>query len=153
LQTNPIAAVMYGREWVFPTLEIFHIVGFSVAIGTIALVDLSLIGLGLERQTVSRLLRATAPLTLISLAIVLTAGAILFLTDPRSLPLQFIVSVQDDCPRCCNCLSLHHSPQCRFIPFPVTIQEHLSRSGVPRPLAQCGRQRPVYCFCISNSRP
>jgi hypothetical protein len=45
LQANPIAEAMYGKEWVFPTLEMFHIVGVGVAIETIALIDLSLLGL------------------------------------------------------------------------------------------------------------
>ena len=66
----------------FPILECCHILGFAVSIGTIAVVDFSLLGWGLERRSAARLLRDTAPWTLTALVLVLLAGAILFLTDP-----------------------------------------------------------------------
>ena len=34
----------------FPILECFHILGFAVTVGTIALVDFRLLGFGLRRQ-------------------------------------------------------------------------------------------------------
>ncbi len=80
--SNPLSALFAGREWVFPTFEIFHIVGFGISIGTIAVVDLSLLGLGLKPKAAPRLLRDTAPWTLIALVVVLVAGFVLFLTDP-----------------------------------------------------------------------
>lgn len=82
MQANPIAAALYGSEWIFPTLEIFHILGFGIAIGTIAVVDFSLLGLGFDSKAVPRLVKDTAPWTLIALVVVLIAGFGLFLTDP-----------------------------------------------------------------------
>ena len=80
--TNPISAALNSAEWIFPAAECFHIVGFAIAIGTIAVIDFSLIGGALPRKTTSQLLRDVAPWTLISLVIVITAGLVLFLTDP-----------------------------------------------------------------------
>ena len=82
LQANSVAAALNSAEWVFPTTEMFHIVGFGVSIGTIAAVDFSLLGIGLPRKSVPQLLRDTAPWTLAALVIVLIAGAVLFLTMP-----------------------------------------------------------------------
>ena len=82
LQANPVSALLNSYEWVFPGSEIFHIVGFGVAIGTIALVDFSLLGVGLHRKGTQQLLKNTAPWTLTALVIVILAGLILFLTDP-----------------------------------------------------------------------
>jgi hypothetical protein len=82
LQTNPVSVALNNLEWVFPTTEIFHIVGFGISIGTIAAIDFSLMGLGFQRKLAPRLLRDTAPWTLTALVIVLIAGAVLFLTDP-----------------------------------------------------------------------
>ena len=50
----------------FPILECFHILGFAMAVGTIALVDFRLLGFGL-RQNAGELAKALAPWTLFGL--------------------------------------------------------------------------------------
>jgi len=82
LQTNAVADALNSVEWVFPAAEIFHIVGFGIAIGTIAVTDLSLMGVGLPRKSTPQLLRYTSLWTLIALTIVILAGFVLFLTMP-----------------------------------------------------------------------
>jgi hypothetical protein len=67
---------------VFPILECFHILGFAVTVGTIALVDFRLFGFGLRRQSVSELAKALAPWTLFGLVLVLLSGPMLFSSDP-----------------------------------------------------------------------
>jgi hypothetical protein len=67
---------------VFPILECFHILGFAVTVGTIALVDFRLLGFGLLRQNVAELAKALAPWTLFGLATVLLSGPMLFSSDP-----------------------------------------------------------------------
>jgi len=66
----------------FPILECFHIVGFAIALGTIALVDFRLLGFGLRRQNAAELSKALAPWTLFGLALVLLSGPMLFSSDP-----------------------------------------------------------------------
>jgi hypothetical protein len=66
----------------FPILECFHIVGFAVAVGTIALVDFRLLGFGMRRQTAAELAKALAPWTLFGLVLVLLSGPMLFSSDP-----------------------------------------------------------------------
>jgi len=80
--TNAVSVALNSAEWIFPTCELFHIVGFGISIGTIAFVDLSLMGLEFTPKDTPRLLRATAPWTLVALVVVLTAGLLLFLTNP-----------------------------------------------------------------------
>ncbi len=82
LQANPVSAALNSATWIFPASEMFHIVGFAVSIGTIAVVDFSLLGAGLQRKSTPQLLRDTAPWTLTALVVVLIAGAVLFLTNP-----------------------------------------------------------------------
>jgi len=76
--TNPLN----NNEWAFPLTEIIHIAGFALSIGTIAIVDLRLLGLGMRRQSVAQLLKDTAPWTLAGLAIMLTTGPLIFSSDP-----------------------------------------------------------------------
>ena len=71
-----------GSELIFPTLEVFHILGFTVALGTIFMVDFRVLGWGMRRQAVADLARDLAPWTLVGLALVLLSGPIMFSSDP-----------------------------------------------------------------------
>jgi hypothetical protein len=75
---NPLNA----SELIFPTLEVMHIAGFAVLVGTIAMVDFRLLGLGLKRQKVSEVARDLGPWTILGLALVLLSGPMMFSSDP-----------------------------------------------------------------------
>jgi uncharacterized membrane protein len=77
--TNPLNQT----EWAFPVLECIHILGFALSIGTIAVVDLRLLGLGMRRQSAAQLAKGTAPWTLAGLAVMLISGPLIFSSDPR----------------------------------------------------------------------
>ena len=83
LQANPIGDALNNTEWAFPLAECFHIVFFAVAIGSIVLVDLRLLGLAFERHTPAELVRDTWVYTLVGLVVTVTAGMALFVSDPR----------------------------------------------------------------------
>ena len=78
LITNPLNSSAY----VFPTLECFHIVGFALSIGTVAIVDFSLLGIGMHRQTPAQLAKDTWLWTLGGLVLMLFSGLLLFSSDP-----------------------------------------------------------------------
>jgi hypothetical protein len=67
---------------VFPVLECLHIVGFALSVGTIAIVDFRLLGLGMRHQAVAEVAADLAPWTLVGLALMLTSGPLLFSSDP-----------------------------------------------------------------------
>jgi len=77
--TNPLN----NNEWSFPLLEIIHIVGFAIAIGTIFMVDLRLIGIGMRRQLSAQLAKDLAPWTLGGFAAVLMSGPLIWSSDPN----------------------------------------------------------------------
>lgn len=81
LLQNAIADALNNTEWAFPLAECFHIPAFALSIGTIALVDLRLMGVALKRVSTAKLLRDTEPWTLIGLVIVIFSGALLFLSQ------------------------------------------------------------------------
>ena len=78
LITNPLNSSAY----VFPTLECFHIVGFALSIGTVAIVDFSLLGIGMRRQTPAQLAKDTWLWTLSGLVLMFFSGLLLFSSDP-----------------------------------------------------------------------
>lgn len=75
---NPLNA----SELIFPTLEVCHIVGFTVTLGTIALLDLRVLGFGMRRQAIADMACDLAPWTLAGLILVLLSGPLLFSSDP-----------------------------------------------------------------------
>jgi hypothetical protein len=66
----------------FPILECFHIVGFAISIGTIALVDFRLLGWGMQRETPAQLAKDTFFWTLGGLVLMILSGLMLFSSDP-----------------------------------------------------------------------
>ena len=78
LNANPLNS----NEWAFPLVECFHITSFALSIGTIALVDLRLLGLGMKHQTAGQLTRETGLWTFAGLVIVILSGLMIFSSDP-----------------------------------------------------------------------
>jgi hypothetical protein len=83
LQSNAIADLLNNTEWGFAIAECFHIVFLAMAIGTIMIVDLRLMGLAFPRTTSAKLHHDTWAYTLIGLAVTVLAGMALFLSAPR----------------------------------------------------------------------
>src|SRR5580692_6563079 len=77
-----MAELLNSSPMVFPVLECFHILGFILLAGSIALVDFRLLGALMRDQGTAELSGDAAPWTLIGLALVLTSGALLFSSDP-----------------------------------------------------------------------
>jgi hypothetical protein len=69
-------------EWAFAAMECIHIASLALSIGTIAMVDMSLLGLGLKGQSPATLLRDTELWTLAGLGLVIGSGLGIFTTDP-----------------------------------------------------------------------
>ena len=81
LTTSPWAKAMNGPEWAFPVVQSFHFIGFALSIGTIAIVDLRLLGLGMRRQKPEELAHDLEPWTRIGIAVMLITGPLMFSAD------------------------------------------------------------------------
>lgn len=77
-EVNPLNS----SELIFPALECFHIVGFAILVGTVGIVDLRLLGVGMNRQKTAELAQDVAPWTLVGLALILLSGPLMFSSDP-----------------------------------------------------------------------
>jgi len=116
---------------VFPILECFHILGFAVTVGTIAVVDFRLLGFGLRRQNVAELAKGLAPWTLFGLVTVLLSGPMLFSSDPDMYYLNLSFQVK-------MVLLLV------AIVFHYTVRRKLLRGDLPM-----GVSKPVACVSLA----
>lgn len=66
----------------FPVLECIHIIGFTLSVGTIAIVDFRLLGLWMRHQSPAELLRDTWLWTLVGIVVMIFSGLLLFSSDP-----------------------------------------------------------------------
>jgi hypothetical protein len=81
LVNSPWSHAMNSYEWVFPAVQSLHFIGFALSIGTIAIVDLRLLGLGMRRLAPDELAADLAPWTRVGIAVMLTTGPLMFSTD------------------------------------------------------------------------
>ena len=79
----PISGVMRGEapgtEWVFPIVETLHVMAFTIVIGSIAMVDLRLLGIASRNSTVSRLTKEVLPWTWSAWVTAAVCGTLMFL--------------------------------------------------------------------------
>jgi hypothetical protein len=79
IERSALATAMRQELWLYPSVEILHIWGFVVLVGSIAMLDFRLLGLS-RSIAVSRLSRHLLPWTLGSLIIIVPTGLLMFMT-------------------------------------------------------------------------
>lgn len=70
-------------DWTFSWIETAHVLSIAAMAGTIAIVDLRLLGLLFRRQPVSRLIAQVTPVTWVGFALMAVSGALLFIAQPE----------------------------------------------------------------------
>jgi hypothetical protein len=83
LGNSALANAMNGPEWAFPVVQCFHFFGLALLIGTIAIVDLRLLGGGMRRQSPAELAQDLKPWTMLGVVFMLTTGPAMFAADPK----------------------------------------------------------------------
>ena len=68
--------------WGVAIVEMIHLLALAALGGSVLIVDLRLLGIGLQRQPPSRLEKELAPIFLGSLAVILVSGVLILSTEP-----------------------------------------------------------------------
>ena len=63
LQASSLAVFIHKTAWAFTTIELVHVFAISLVIGTIAIVDLRLLGLASTKRPFTELARGLLPWT------------------------------------------------------------------------------------------
>lgn len=77
----PIAIAISESATLFPTLESIHVLALVLVFGTIAIVDLRLIGVRLHRNSAQRLIRELLPYTWAAFIVAIISGGLLFASN------------------------------------------------------------------------
>src|SRR5215212_6692837 len=67
--------------WLFPVIEAVHLLGLCVLGGSVLIVDLRMLGVGLRHHTIAQLAREARPWLTASLVVMLDTGSALFLSE------------------------------------------------------------------------
>src|ERR1700732_5094861 len=78
---TPIAHAMNSSEWMFPIVEVIHMIGIVLLVGTAVILDLRLLGLRLKSMPVWELASDLMPWTTAGLVTVWITGPLLLSTD------------------------------------------------------------------------
>jgi hypothetical protein len=80
LEASPLGDFVASDLWAFPTIETFHVIALVTVIGTIAVVDLRLLGWASRPCSVTELANDTLPLTWGAFVVAAITGALLFVS-------------------------------------------------------------------------
>ena len=80
VEATPLAVSIAESSYYFPWLETTHVVGLALVLGTIAIVDLRLLGLASRSRPVRDVIAETLPFTWGGFALALTSGALMFIS-------------------------------------------------------------------------
>ena len=81
LNDTQLATAIRESDVVFPVIETVHVLGIALLAGTVAIVDLRLLGLILKKERVSQVAGQILPLTWVGFAAMFGSGALLFLAE------------------------------------------------------------------------
>jgi hypothetical protein len=85
IHQTPLSVSVRESIWVYPILNVLHCVGILLVAGTIVVVDLRLLGLGLRSSPVSSVVRQVLPWTLFGFGFMAVTGSLLAWSEPLRL--------------------------------------------------------------------
>jgi hypothetical protein len=80
LENSAAGTTIASSEWMFPTIETFHVIAIVTVIGAIAMMDMRLLGLTSGNRSVRALAHDTLPLTWAAFAVAVVTGLLLFVS-------------------------------------------------------------------------
>jgi hypothetical protein len=85
IQDSSVGTGIRESTYVFPLIEASHVLGLAVSVGTIAIVDLRLIGAALTKEPVTDVIEQLQPWTLSGFVLQFISGGFLFWSEAARL--------------------------------------------------------------------
>ena len=84
LEHRPFAVAIAESTWLFPILETIHVLALSVVVGSVAVMDMRLLGIGSKDRAASEVIASSLPWAWSAFAVAFTAGSLLFCSKAAS---------------------------------------------------------------------
>ena len=81
LQDLPLSQAITGSAVIFPWIESFHVLAITFVVGSIAMVDLRLLGVSMFGDAIARMTREIVPWTLAAFSVAAVTGGLLFMSN------------------------------------------------------------------------
>jgi uncharacterized membrane protein len=81
VQDTAPAIAIAESSWLFPTIETVHVLALTTVVGSIAMIDLRLIGAAQRHRSVIELTQEVLPWTWIAFAIAVCSGSLMFASN------------------------------------------------------------------------
>lgn len=78
---TPVGETIRDSAWMFPVIEAIHLIGFGLTLGAVLIVELRLLGVGINRQPVAQLAESAQPWLLGGVTLMFASGIPLFLSE------------------------------------------------------------------------
>jgi hypothetical protein len=78
LEHRPFAIAIAESTWLFPIVETLHVLALSVVVGSVAMMDLRLLGVGSKQRAASEVIASSLPWAWSAFAVAFVAGSLLF---------------------------------------------------------------------------
>lgn len=92
LQALPVSLAIRGISWLFPLIETVHVLAIVLVVGTIAIVDLRILGFTARSRPLAEVAASVLPFTWASFSLAVISGSLLFASDAadyaHNLPFQ-----------------------------------------------------------------
>src|SRR5580692_10800267 len=82
---SALATLIRASTWAFAALEVIHLFGLTLLLGTLSVLDLRLLGAGLRYQSMSQIAADNSPFTMIGLATSALTGVVLAVAEANRL--------------------------------------------------------------------
>ena len=78
LEHRPFAIAIAESTWLFPIVETVHVLALTVVVGSVAMMDLRLLGVGSKDRAASEVISSSLPWAWSAFAVAFGAGSMLF---------------------------------------------------------------------------
>jgi hypothetical protein len=78
---TPISIVIRDSTYIFPVVEVLHLFGLTLLLGTVTVVDMRMLGVGMRRQSVSEVASQLTPWSVGAAILTIVSGFLLFLSE------------------------------------------------------------------------
>ena len=80
IENLPLAQYVASSTWAFPTFETVHVIAIVTVVGSIAIMDLRLLGVASQESAVTEMSRDTLPWTWGAFGVAMISGTLLFMS-------------------------------------------------------------------------